>query len=187
MIDLVTKTDEELLQQCATSAEAEEQLILRYSRMVRAYAHRFFLLGADFEDLVQEGMIGLLTAIRAYQAQSGAFPAYAAACIKNRLVSAVRGSAAKKHSPLNDSVPFDSVQNLPQISFEDLLIDKTLYAEYLIRLSQQLSTMEKRILDAYLDGLSCSEIADLIHKPLKSVSNALQRIKQKAADLLSRR
>lgn len=187
MNDIFTQSDEYLLQNCVNSAVAEEALIERYSRMVRAYAHRFFLIGADYEDLVQEGMIGLLSAIRQYHNQSGAFPAFAAACIKNRLVSAVRTASAKKHAPLNDSVPIDRCEGFHFISPEDLLIDKELYAEYLIQLNQHLSAMEKRILDAYLDGLSCSEIAEMIHKPIKSVSNAVQRIKQKAADLLPRR
>lgn len=184
-------SDEELLQRCPASTEAQEILIGRYTKLVRAYARRFFLLGGDNEDLVQEGMIGLLSAIREYQPKEGPFPAYAAVCIRSRLISAVRAASAKKHAPLNESVPIPAPDVLPPDSLtdsqEERLIDKVLYSEYLASLYQVLSPFEKRVLDAYLDGMSCSEIAESLHKPMRSVGNAVQRIKQKAADILSRR
>lgn len=180
-----------MLQLCSTSAEAQEILIGRYTKLVRAYARRFFLLGGDNEDLVQEGMIGLLNAIRQYQTDVGPFPAYAAVCIKSRLISAVRAASAKKHAPLNESVPIVSADCFPpesvSVSPEDRLIDKELYFEYLATLNKNLSSLEKRVLSAYLDGMSCSEIAESIRKPIKSVGNAVQRIKLKAAEILSRR
>lgn len=169
-------------------------MIRRYTRLVRAYAHRFFLLGGDYEDLVQEGMIGLLNAIRQYHSDSvGSFSSFAAICINSRLISAVRAAAAKKHAPLNESVSFfneSAAFTLSDISFsgpEELLIHKEQYTSYMIDLIQILSPFERQVLKAYLNGLSCSEIADNIHKPLRSVGNALQRIKTKAATVLSKR
>lgn len=193
MNNFSTQTDAELLRQCPSSTQAQGELIDRYARLVRVFARRFFLLGGDYEDLVQEGMIGLLTAVRQYRLELGSFPNYAAVCIKSRLISAVRSAAARKHAPLNESVSistYSSADYLPEhlcVSPEELLIDKELYSEYLVQLTKRLSALEKRILDAYLDGMSCSEIADTIHKSLKSVNNAVQRIKQKAAAILSRR
>ena len=177
---------------CRTSAEAQEILLERYARLVRVYARRFFLLGGDYEDLVQEGMIGLLNAIRQYQPDAGTFSNYAAVCIRSRLISAVRAASAKKHAPLNESVSIsdfvrdtvrpDAVSDNP----EDVFIDRELYSDVLSQLFLRLSPLERRILTAYLEGLSCGEIAEDLHRPLKSVGNALQRIKLKAADLLSK-
>lgn len=186
-------SDEELLQQCSTSVEAQEALIRRYTKTVRACARRFYLLGGDDDDLVQEGMIGLLNAIREYCPENGTFPAFAVRCINNRLVSAVRAASAKKHAPLNESVSIISDTPdfpLPEAvaeSPEELLINKERYSEYLTQLYKQLSAFEQRILDAYLDGMTISEIADSIRKPQKSVANAVQRIKAKAYGILTRR
>lgn len=186
-------SDEDLLLLCRESVEAQEVLIGRYTRLVRACARRFFLLGGDNEDLVQEGMIGLLNAIRQYQTDVGNFPTYAAKCINSRLISAVRAASAKKHTPLNESVSILNYSDEYLASAdltdnpEDQLIDREQYSEYLAKLYMLLSTLEKRILDAYLEGMSCSEIAESIHRPVKSVGNAVQRIKAKAAGILSRR
>lgn len=192
-MDISTRTDEELLLLCSTSADAQEELIGRYARTVRAYARRYFLLGGDYDDLVQEGMIGLLFAIRQYRQGAGSFPAFAAYCIKNKLISAVRGAAAKKHAPLNDSVSiFDltSDQILPASVTpdpEELLIDRERYETVLLPLREKLSKFEQKVLDAYLEGLSCAEIAEQFDKTSRSVVNAVHRIKLKAADHFPRR
>ena len=99
--------DEELAVRANRSAAAMETLITRYSRTVRVCARPLFLAGGDQEDLFQEGMIGLLYALRSYDPSSGTpFRAYALVCIRNKLISAVRAAAANKHAPLNDSVSF---------------------------------------------------------------------------------
>lgn len=168
-------------------------LILRYSRLVWSNARRLFLFGGDYEDLVQEGMIGLLNAIRQYRQGDVSFAAYANTCIKNRMLSAVRDAASMKHSPLNDSVSIDklffdeTVSDALSISPEDRFIDKERYTDCLAFLNDRLSPLEKRVLAAYLEGMSCSEIAEQVKKPLRSVTNAVQRIKSKAADIISRR
>lgn len=192
-MDIYQLSDENLLLLCSSSVEAQEVLIGRYTKLVRACARRFFLLGGDDEDLVQEGMIGLLNAIRQYQPDVGRFPTYAAKCINSRLISAVRAASAKKHTPLNDSVSIvnycDEYLASADLtdSPEEQLINREQYSEYLAQLYMRLSALEKRILDAYLEGMSCSEIAESIHKPVKSVGNAVQRVKAKAAGILSRR
>ena len=192
-MDINQLSDEDLLLLCSSNTEAQEVLIGRYTKLVRACARRFFLLGGDNEDLVQEGMIGLLNAIRQYQTDVGSFPTYAAKCINSRLISAVRAASAKKHTPLNESVSIlnysDEYLASPELtdSPEERLITREQYSEYFAKLYLILSALEKRILDLYLEGMSCSEIAESIQKPVRSVGNAVQRIKLKAAGILSRR
>lgn len=193
-------TDEALCKLAAGGDRiAEETLVMRYQRFVRACARPYFLAGGDTEDLLQEGMLGLLTAIREYDEQRGAaFSTYAASCIRSRLFSALKMASRKKHAPLNQAVSLESSfsdgggeaegrQNaLPQISGpEDLLLHKEAYEERLERLKASLSGMEVKILPLYLRGLSYGEIAAAIGKPPKSVDNAVQRIRKKAARLFS--
>lgn len=187
------RSDEELLSLCSSSVEAQEILLERYARLVKAYARRFYLLGGDYEDLVQEGMIGLLNAIRQYQPAEGPFSSYAPVCVRSRLISAVRAASAKKHSPLNDSVSISEYSSdtvFPDFvsgSPEDVLLDRELYSDVLSGLLLLLSPLEKRVFQVYLKGLSASEIAQELGIPLKSVLNALHRIRIKASGLLPRR
>ena len=176
--------------------EAEECLALRYSRIVRMCARPYFLAGGDSEDLIQEGMIGLLSAIRSFQPDRDAlFHSYAEICIRNRLLSAVRAAARDKHSPLNralpiqgsafgESCPYDAQVSL-QTGPEDLLIRREERNDQIKTLRGRLSKLENQILDLYLDGLAYGEIAARLDKPLKSVDNAVQRIRRKAAPLLN--
>ena len=176
--------------------DAEECLALRYSRMVRMCARPYFLAGGDSEDLIQEGMIGLLSAIRSFQPDRDAlFRSYAEICIRNRLRSAVRSAARDKHSPLNHSLSiqasvFDGscsydAQVSPEVGPEDLLISREERNDQIKALRGRLSKLEDQILDLYLDGLAYGEIAARLDKPLKSVDNAVQRIRRKAAPLLN--
>ena len=175
---------------------AEELLVARYTRFVRTCARPFFLAGGDSEDLTQEGMIGLMYAMREYNADKAAsFRTFAEICIRNRLYSAVRLAAGNKHSPLNQSVSldmpfFDSNSytggsgGFAQINPEDFLIDRE-YAQNLLSGARKLlSEFEAKILGYYLDGLSCREIAETVGKPPKSVDNAVQRIRRKIAQQL---
>ena len=174
---------------------AEECLALRYSRVVRMCARPYFLAGGDSEDLIQEGMIGLLSAIRSFQPDRDAlFRSYAEICIRNRLLSAVRSAARDKHSPLNHSLSiqasvFDGssfdAHISPAVGPEDLLISREERTNQIKHLRGKLSKLEDQILDLYLDGLAYTEIAARLGKPLKSVDNAVQRIRRKAAPLLN--
>lgn len=175
---------------------AEEQLISRYARMVRASARPFFLVGGDSEDLTQEGMIGLMKAVREYDGEKEAsFRTFAETCVRNRLLSVLRAASRGKHSPLNQSVSLDTpffdrdsyalgAQDLTQRSPEDFLIDREHTSSLLFGVRKKLSEFEAKILGYYLDGLSCREIAALVGRSPKSVDNAVQRIRRKVAQHL---
>ena len=182
---------------CALAAsgnrEAEEVLVARYNRLVRTCARPFFLIGGDSEDLTQEGMVGLIKAVREYDAaKEASFRTFAEICIRNRLYSVLRAAARDKHSPLNQSVPLDTpfldsnsytsgTSHLAQRNPEEFLIDREHTAALLAGVRKQLSEFEAEILGYYLDGLSCREIAETVGKPPKSVDNAVQRIRRKVA------
>jgi RNA polymerase sporulation-specific sigma factor len=187
-------SDEDL---CALAAsgnrEAEEVLVARYHRVVRTCARPFFLIGGDSEDLTQEGMVGLIKAVREYDAaKEASFRTFAEICIRSRLYSVLRAAARDKHSPLNQSVPLDTpfldsnsytsgTSHLAQRNPEEFLIDREHTAALLAGVRKQLSEFEAKILGYYLDGLSCREIAETVGKPPKSVDNAVQRIRRKVA------
>ncbi len=191
-------SDEEL-QRLAVSGDrdAEERLVEKYSRLVRACARPFFLAGGDSEDLIQEGMLGLIYALRDYNPCGGAsFKTYADLCIRRRIYSAIKSAAGSKHAPLNDYVPLEApsfdgeplrTESILHAAFrrepEDLLIDKERSDEILSDFAVHLSGLEAEIMGLYLKGLSYREIAKKINKPLKSVDNAVQRVRRKLAQL----
>ena len=185
------KTDEDLCMAAAAGDSlCEIELVRRYGQLVRACARPLFLAGGDSEDLIQEGMLGLLTAIRSFDpARDTAFRTYAAICIRSRLISAVRAAQGGKHIPLNHSVSFEpplfdganahlfSTVESP----EDVIIGREELKERLDALKGQLSELEAQILPPYLSGLSCGEIARRVGRSQKSVDNAIQRIRRKVA------
>lgn len=163
---------------------AEELLILRYTRMVRACARPLFLAGGDSEDLLQEGLLGLLDAIREYDSgRDAGFPTFARVCIQNRLRSAVRSAAREKHMALNAAVPWEGQEGAEDRSGpenpEDLVIAREAWREELARISRELSPFEGEVLAQYLEGSSYQEIARATGKPPKAVDNAVQRIRRK--------
>lgn len=200
MKSLSEQSDERL---CALAAEgdseAEECLAVRYSRLVRIFARPYFLAGGDSEDLIQEGMIGLLAAIRGYSPEREAvFRTYAEVCVRNRLRSAVRIAARDKHMPLNQSVPLTvfGLDGEDKSYFpngfperfedpEDTLIGREDWENRTKALRSLLSGFEKTVLDFYLRGFSYGEIAHQVSRPVKSVDNAVQRIRRKVAPLLT--
>ena len=173
--------------------DAEEALFKRYHRLVRKLARPYYLAGGDSDDLIQEGMIGLIYGVREYDGQkSASFRTFAEICIRNRLYSAVRAAARDKHSPLNQSVPleipfFDShtvfctAPLLSQTNPEDLIIGQERFRDRLSDVRKQLSEFEAKILGYYLDGLTIQEMAEAVSRSPKSVDNAVQRIRRKAA------
>ena len=194
---LEQRTDEELaLLARDGDREAEELLVARYHRLVRTCARPYFLAGGDSEDLTQEGMFGLLKAVREYHAEKEAsFRTFAEICIRSRLYSVLRDMARDKHKPLNQSVSLDTpdfdsnsytsgTSNLAQRNPEDHMIDRERTAALLSGVRKQLSEFEAKILGYYLDGLTCREIADAVGRPPKSVDNAVQRIRRKVAQQL---
>lgn len=170
---------------------AEEVLAARYHRVVRSCARPYFLAGGDSEDLMQEGMFGLIKAMREFDPQrSPLFRPFAGLCIHQQVCSALRRDASQKNAPLNQSVPLNpSLLNanpiFVQVDPERLLIDREKAASLLENTRKQLSAFEEKILGLFLDGLAYGEIAETVGKPIKSVDNAVQRIRRKVARQLS--
>lgn len=175
-------------------SQAEEILLERYNRLVRICSRPFFLAGGDSEDLIQEGMMGLLSAIRRFDpARDTAFKTYAEHCIRNRLITAIKFASRFKHTPLNESVSFESPlfddsQTHPSGLMrdpEELILARERFDEVNTMLSDSLSQFEKKVLEYYLSGLSYQEIADAVSKTPKSIDNAVQRIRKKLAQFLN--
>ncbi len=174
---------------------AEEALAERYVREVRMCARPYFLIGGDSEDLIQEGMLGLLSAIREYDREKGAsFKTYARTCIHNRIRSAVRSARRLKNAPLNDGVSLDDVLSDESQSLgthyyarspEEQVLARETENEFISAYSRCLSKLEAEILDLYLDGLTYEEMAVTAGRDVKAVDNAVQRIRRKLARLPS--
>ena len=200
-VTVKSMTDEQL---CARAAmgdrAAEEALVLRYSRLVRVCSRPFFLVGGDSEDLIQEGMLGLLTAIREFKPDRGAqFRTFAELCIRRRIISAVRTAAGGRHSPLNNYVSLEPSLFLANQDFapfgtaypshrdpEDVIIRQENLSALQKALEDRLTGLEAQVLDRFLDGASYAEIAEEVHRSTKSVDNAVQRIRKKIALYISR-
>ena len=187
-------TDEQLCVRAARGdGDAEAALVTRYYALVRACARPLFLAGGDGEDLIQEGMFGLILAIRTFQKDKNTlFRTFAEVCIRNRLYSALRMASRDKHIPLNQSVSLDhpffdgdscasGAMELSEPDPETLVVDREYVQSVLDSTTKQLSAFEAGVLKYYLEGLSCQEIAELIGKPPKSVDNAVQRVRRKVA------
>lgn len=194
--------EDSALQKLAADGDsyAEEELVSRYMRLVRICARSLFLAGGESEDLIQEGMFGLFSAVRQYNNEHNAsFKTFAEWCIRNRLRSAVKSASSLKHDPLNNRVPLESILSdesqtqavacaeLFQKSPEEQVLarENKKYTEQLyLSLVSMLSKYEKAVLTYYLEGLSYKEIAKLTGKGDKAVDNAIQRIRRKTAQML---
>lgn len=192
-LDAYTALPDESLSALARQGDrdAEETLIKRYTRLVRQLARPYYLAGGDSDDLMQEGMIGLMCGVREYDGNRAAsFRTFAERCIRNRLYSAVRAAARDKHSPLNQSVPLE-IPFFDSQSFsygamagedpQDLIIGREGAQDTLSDVRKQLSEFEAKILGYYLDGMTIREMAKAVSRSPKSVDNAVQRIRRKAA------
>ena len=189
---------DENLQQLAAQGDsfAEDGLVKRYIRLVRICARPYFLAGGDSEDLTQEGMLGLLSAIREYnQAMNTSFKTYAELCIRRRLISAVKSASRRKHTPLNEGVSLEDYYSVEDqfspaysaLAFQRVPEEQVLARERADELSHTysrcLSQFEVNVLRHYLDGLSYRAIAQAVGRSEKSVDNAVQRIRRKLARL----
>ncbi len=188
------KSDEELLRQMQDGdTEIVDYLMVKYKDMVRKKANAFFLIGADNDDLIQEGMIGLFKAIRDYNEEKEVpFAHFAKLCITRQMYTAMEASQRKKHAPLNSyvslyeepdtdgSVPLTEVlQSLTNGNPEDLVIDHENVLAFQKRIDEKLSKMEREVLALTLQGLDYQQVAEIMGKPPKSIDNALQRMKTK--------
>lgn len=189
-------TEEELCRRAQEGDRtAEEILAVRCSPLVKSCARPYFLAGADSEDLIQEGMLGLLKAIRSFDPErGGSFYAFARTCVLSRIYSALRSAAASKHRPLNQAESI-SEKSLVEEAFDvsaarsvedpvQLLISQEEKRQQWEDLSERLSPFENDVLELFLKGLSYPDMAEKLGKPVKSVDNAIQRIRRKAAPIL---
>ena len=202
--NLSQMADEELclLAQGQDSGEALECLLNRYKNFVRSRARSYFLIGADHEDIVQEGMIGLYKAIRDFRPEKlASFRAFAELCVKRQIITAIKTATRQKHIPLNSYVSLnrplfeeDSDRTLLDVisegritNPEELLIGQEDLSTIESRIGKMLSPLEWEVLLAYLDGRSYQEIAVDLGRHVKSIDNALQRVKRKMEKLLEQK
>ena len=185
------KSDEELVALAQNGdKQAMEELLIRHAGLVRGCARGFFLIGGETEDLIQEGMIGLYSAIGDYRQgeTASSFKNFAYLCISRRIIDAVKASARKKNSPLNDATPIGIVSADKEFAAhfnpEDLLILRDDRREFRQKISGVLSDFEFKVTTMYMDGMSCAEICEATGKTAKSVDNALQRSKKKLQEVL---
>jgi RNA polymerase sporulation-specific sigma factor len=195
--------DEELVEIARGGSDlAQEFLITKYKNFVRAKARSYFLIGADREDIIQEGMIGLYKAIRDFRREKlSSFRAFAELCITRQIITAIKTATRQKHIPLNSYVSLnkpiydeDSDRTLLDVlkgseitNPEDLIISREEFTAIEHKMGEILSDLEWRVLMAYLDGKSYQEIADQLGRHVKSVDNALQRVKRKLERFLQNR
>ncbi|MDW0113403.1 RNA polymerase sporulation sigma factor SigH [Sporosarcina saromensis] len=193
--DFTGLSDEELII-CVQrgSADALDFLITKYQSFVKMKARSYFMMGGDREDIIQEGMIGLYKAIRDFRDDRlSSFKAFAELCITRQIITAIKTATRQKHIPLNTSVSLDkpvydeeSERTLLDVIAssdlddpQDLMIFKEDYVHMEGEINKVLSGLEKQVLSLYLDGQSYQEISDELNRQVKSVDNALQRIKRK--------
>lgn len=179
-------TDEQLIA-CIQAGEkvCMDILIERYKLQVRRQARALYLIGGDSDDLIQEGMLGLFKAIRDYQpGKETSFEHFAQLCISRQLYSAIQASNRQKHVPLNSYVELsprlgEEAGDPKEKSPEELLMDQESLEDLYEEICGVLSPFEQEILEACLNGQSYTEIAASLNKPVKSVDNAIQRIRRK--------
>lgn len=198
-------TDEQLIAYLRTGKkDIMDYLMVKYKSMVRRKAREMFLIGGENDDLIQEGMIGLMKAVQNYDAEQGnSFQSFAELCISRQMYSAIEASRRKKHFPLNSYVSLyevekdeDDSKDIPLIDTirsevdnnpEALYFGKEYVEAFIENLKDSLSAMENHVLYLHLMGTDYRTIAEILNKSPKTVDNALQRIKAKAGKLLRSR
>ena len=196
-------TDEEIVELAQYgNVEALEFLINKYKNFVRAKARTYFLIGADREDIIQEGMIGLYKAIRDYRYdRQASFRAFAEICVTRQIITAIKTATRQKHIPLNSYVSLnkpvfdeESERTLGEVvtteaegNPEDLFINQENLMDIESTMHRILSPLEQEVVNLYLEGKSYVEIAEQLNRHVKSVDNALQRVKRKLEQYLEKR
>ncbi len=192
----VNMTDEEIVAdaQINGNALAQEYLLHKYRNFVRAKARSYFLIGAEREDIIQEGMIGLYKAIRDFKSdRQSSFRAFAELCVTRQIITAIKTATRQKHIPLNsyislnkpiyeedsDRTLLDVISGVRVANPEDMVISREEFEDIESKMNNILSDLEWRVLMSYLDGKSYQEIAVDIDRHVKSIDNALQRVKRK--------
>ena len=183
-------------------SSAQEYLINKYKNFVRAKARSYFLIGADREDIIQEGMIGLYKAIRDFRNDKlSSFRAFAELCITRQIITAIKTATRQKHIPLNsyvslnkpiydeesDRTLLDVISGTKVTDPEELVISREEFVDIEHKMGEFLSDLEWKVLMSYLDGRSYQEIAKDLRRHVKSIDNALQRVKRKLERYLEKR
>lgn len=191
-------TDEELIDRLREGeSQITDYIMDKYKNLVRKKAKSMYILGADNDDLIQEGMIGLFKAVRDYDAgRDASFYTFADLCVSRQMYTAVQASRREKHAPLNSYVSLyanmtegekgdseteliEALTSKMETNPEELLIDRENVADIEAIIEKELSSFEKQVLDLYMTGMSYSEIARVLGRDEKSTDNALQRLKTK--------
>ncbi|MBQ3054446.1 MAG: RNA polymerase sporulation sigma factor SigH [Clostridia bacterium] len=191
------KADDELVELAKTDECAFEFLVTKYKCIVLSKARGYFLVGADREDIIQEGMIGLVKAIRDYKCEREAsFKGFAEICINRQIITAIKSATRQKHLPLNTYISFscpvydnnengesrtviDIIESDSSDNPEERVLIEESYRGMDEKIMKTLSKYEKKVLEFYLGGCTYMEISEKTGKPVKSIDNALQRIKKK--------
>lgn len=199
--DYENRADEELVEAVREGdTDALEFLIHKYRNFVRAKARSYFLIGADREDIVQEGMIGLYKSVRDFRGDKlSSFKAFAELCITRQIITAIKTATRQKHIPLNSYVSLDKpiydedsdrtlldvICTIRVSDPEELVIHQEEFDDIEGKMSELLSDLERKVLMLYLDGRSYQEIAVDLARHVKSIDNALQRVKRKLEKYLT--
>ena len=197
------KLDEEVVMEAKKGdTRAQEYLINKYQNFVKSKAKSYFLIGADKEDIYQEGMIGLYKAIRDFKPDKlSSFKAFAELCVTRQIITAIKTATRQKHIPLNtyvslnkpiydeesDRTLLDILSSIKVSDPEELVISKEEMDHIEAEIGEVLSDLEMEVLMSYLDGKSYQEIACDLDRHAKSIDNALQRVKRKLEKCLSNR
>jgi RNA polymerase sporulation-specific sigma factor len=192
---LENKIDEEVVIEAKSGdVRAQEYLINKYENFVKSKAKSYFLIGADKEDIYQEGMIGLYKAIRDFRTNKlSSFKAFAELCVTRQIITAIKTATRQKHIPLNtyislnkpiydeesDRTLLDILSEAKVADPEELMISKEELNHIHLEIGEVLSKLEMEVLMSYLDGKSYQEIACALDRHAKSIDNALQRVKRK--------
>ena len=192
--------DEEIVEQAKSNNNlALEYLIHKYKGFVKSKARSYYLIGADKEDIIQEGMIGLYKAIRDYDKDKlASFRGFAEICITRQIITAIKTATRQKHIPLNSYVSLnkpiyyegtertllDNVSYVRVLDPEELMINREELISIEKKMGNILSELELEVLMSYVDGLSYQEIAEEMDRQVKSIDNALQRVKRKLEKIL---
>ncbi len=199
-----TMTDEEIvcLAQQEHDEKATEYIVNKYKNFVKSKARAYFLVGADRDDIIQEGMIGLYKATRDFRGDKlSSFRAFAELCITRQIITAIKTATRQKHIPLNSYVSLnkpmyetESDRTLQDILAgirvsdpEELVISREEFSDIELKMNEILSDLEWQVLTAYLDGKSYNEMSKELHRHVKSIDNALQRVKRKLERYLETR
>ena len=197
------KLDEEVVLEAKRgNKQAQEYLINKYENFVKAKAKSYFLIGADKEDIYQEGMIGLYKAIRDFKADKlASFKAFAELCVTRQIITAIKTATRQKHIPLNtyislnkpvydeesDRTLMDVISGVKITDPEELVVSREELLDIENEISQVLSELEMEVLMSYIEGKSYQEIACDLDRHAKSIDNALQRVKRKLEKCLGKR